>query len=246
METVRERFLTASLACEAMASIPKALAALAAANKPSKFLCVLDSVRDHTAAWNAVKDSVATELTALSTPVDDFEGGGVSAHHTAAAFARRAYFRAAAACDNWAGESNVGSYTNGVLLEGKRFDTSLVIPFWDDVRRTFDGWPTFDTDRLGMLVRRERVIVSALLRDGIEATHVVDLASKGVAPRNELFKTWYEDEASDTHHSPTTIKIRWNAMSLDARKQVCPANHGKVTLGTVKGVVCRRNPVRKG
>lgn len=81
--------------------------------------------------------------------------------------------------------------------------------------------------------------------DSVER-RVVDLASKGVAPRNDRFKTWYEDKASDTYHSPTTIVTRWNAMSLDARKQVCPAGFGKVKLGTVKGVVCRRKKVRKG
>lgn len=160
----REQFLDASLACESMAGIPKTLAALAAADNAMRFREVLDSIRDHRAKWAAVADGVAAQLVAMKTPVDECDGAeDISAHHTADALAWLAYCRVGAACDNWHGEENVGTFTASLLGRGQRFDTGLVVPLWESVKAAFADWPTFNERRLGTQIRRERTSIAAEL-----------------------------------------------------------------------------------
>ena len=66
------------------------------------------------------------------------------------------------------------------------------------------------------------------------ASNAVALAAKGVAPRNALFREWYDKDGSDTHHRPTAIATRWNALPLEERKRICPGGFGTVSLATVK------------
>ena len=55
----------------------------------------------------------------------------------------------------------------------------------------------------------------------------------GVAPRRRRFRQWYDTEGERTYHSHAAIRDKWNALPLQERKQICPANPNHVTRATV-------------
>lgn len=161
----REQFLEVSMACEAMAGIPKALAALAKSDSPIEFRTVLDSIRDHRAKWAAVREAVEAQLVEQKTPVDECNGAeDISAHHTADALAWLAFCRVCSACDNWSREANDSKFADVLLGNVAKFDSGLVLLFWNQVRAAFDDWPTFSHRKLNTQIRRERVAVAAGLQ----------------------------------------------------------------------------------
>ena len=67
----------------------------------------------------------------------------------------------------------------------------------------------------------------------------------GLAPRDAKFLEWWETEGSPTYHSPARIRDRWQALTTEERKAICPKRYAKISAGAIRQALYRVRRRRK-